>query len=199
MRRVFGFTVLMFLMTMTFAVLAQTSYEVKSHNLVIEGTSNLHDWTAQVEDVKGTFNLKLEKGKIVDIENLTVKVKSNSLKGSKGSIMDSKISDALNAKKYPEISFSLDKVNSISEASGGVKISTIGKLSISGVTKTINLSAVGKVTATGEIEFTGSTKLKMTDFKVDPPTAMFGALTTGDEITLTYKVVVKPGMLSENK
>lgn len=199
MRRVFGFTFFLFLMALSTAIFAQTTYEVKSHNLLIEGTSNIHDWTAEVEDVKGTFNLKLEKGKLVDIEKLSVKVKANSLKGSKGSIMDSKINDALNTKKHPEILFSLSKVNSISEASGEFKISTLGQLNISGVTKSVNLSAVGKITSGGEIEFTGSTKLKMSDFKVDPPTAMFGALTTGDEITLTYRVVVKPSMLSESK
>jgi len=37
----------------------------------------------------------------------------------------------------------------------------------------------------------------MSDFSVKPPTAMFGALTTGDEVTLKYTVVVKPNMLSK--
>lgn len=198
MRIKFGIIALLFLMALTSAIFSQTAYEVKSHNLVIEGTSNLHDWTANVEDVKGTFNLKVENGKIVDIEKLSVKVKANSLKGSKGSIMDSKINDALNSKKHPEISFSLNKVNSISETPGNFKISTTGQLNISGVTKPVSLSATGKVISGGEIEFTGTTKIKMSDFNINPPTAMFGAMTTGDEVTLVYKVVVKPSMLSGN-
>lgn len=198
MSRKIGLALMLFTIVFSQAVNAQTVYEVKSHSLVIEGTSNLHDWTAEAEGVKGTFKIKVEDGKIVDIENLSIKINAQSLKGSKGSIMDSKISEALNAKKHPEISFDLRKVNSISENPGVFRISTTGQLKISGVTKPVTLSATGKVIAGGEIEFSGSTKLKMTDFEVTPPKAMFGALTTGDEITLNYKVVVKPSRLSGN-
>jgi len=42
----------------------------------------------------------------------------------------------------------------------------------------------------GDIEFSGTKKLRMTDYKVDPPTAMLGALTTGDEVILQFKVVL---------
>lgn len=196
MRRIIGLIVFATVMALSTAINAQTTYEVKSHSLVIEGTSNIHDWTADVEDVKGVFNLVVENGKIVEIDKLSVKVSANSLKGSKGSIMDSKINDALNSKKHPEISFNLSKVTSISETSENFKISTNGQLKISGVTKPVTLSAVGKIISGGEIEFTGTTNLKMSDFNVSPPTAMFGALTTGDEIKLIYKIVVKPSMLS---
>ena len=176
---------------------AQTLYEVKSHNVVIVGTSNLHDWTADVETLKGSFKIKVEDGKIEGIEDLSVKVDAQSLKGSKGNIMDSKIKEALNSKKHPEISFELRKVNSITGNPGTYNLSTSGILRVSGVSKPVTLNATGKVYTSGNIEFTGTTKLKMSDFNVKPPTAMFGALTTGDEVTLKYTVVVKPNMLSE--
>lgn len=191
-----GFAMTM-VMALSLAVNAQTTYEVKSHSLVIEGTSNIHDWTADVEDVKGVFNLKVENGKIVEIDRLSVKVNAKSLKGSKGNIMNSKINDALNSTKYPEISFDLSKVTSISETSENFKINTNGQLKISGVTKPVTLSTVGRVTSGGEIEFSGTTKFKMSEFSVSPPTAMFGALKTSDEVKVIYKIVVKPSMLSE--
>jgi polyisoprenoid-binding protein YceI len=187
---------MMLFMVLAQTITAQTVYEVKSHSIVIEGTSNIHDWTADVEKVKGTFKIKVEDGKIVDIENLSLKVDAKSLKGSKGSIMDSKISEALDTKKHPEISFDLRKVNSISGNPSAFSINTTGQLKISGITKPVTLNATGKVVAGGDIEFTGSTKIKMTDFNVAPPRAMFGALTTGDEVTLNFKVVVKPSQVS---
>ena len=199
MKRIIGIVAWVLVMAISVAVQAQTIYEVKSHSLVIEGTSNLHDWTADVQNVKGTFNIKVEDKKIVGIEKLSVKVDAQSLKGSKGSIMDSKINDALNSKKYPEISFDLQKVNSIKEEQGSIRLNTIGVLKISGVTKTVNLTAIGRITPNGEVEFTGTTKLKMSDFNVSPPRAMFGALTTGDEVDLKYSVVLKPNLLSDNK
>lgn len=198
MKRLIGIVGIALALAFNATVQAQTLYEVKSHNVVIEGTSNLHDWTADVKNLKGNFRIKVENNKIVEIENLQVKVDAQSLKGSKGSIMDSKIYEALNSKKHPEISFELRKVNSITENPGTFRLNTSGVLQISGVSKPVNLNAVGKVLSSGEIEFTGSTKLKMSEFSVKPPTAMFGALTTGDEITLNYSVILKPNMLSDN-
>ena len=189
--------VLVLAMALPLAINAQIVYEVKSHSLTIEGTSNLHDWTADVEDVKGTFNIKVENGKIVDVPNLAINVNARSLKGSRGSIMDSKINEALNSKKHPEITFKLNKVNSIAENPGSYRLSTSGVLNVSGVNRNVTLNAVGRVLPGGDIEFSGTTKLKMSDFNVTPPKAMFGALTTGDEITLNYNIVVKPNQVTE--
>lgn len=197
MKRTIGIMVFVLAMALPFVMNAQIVYEVKSHSLTIEGTSNLHDWTADVEDVKGTFNIKVENGKIVDVPNLAIKVDATSLKGSRGNIMNSKINEALNSKKHPEITFRMNRVNSITENPGSYRLSTSGILNVSGVNRNVTLNAVGRILPGGDIEFSGTTKLKMSDFNVSPPTAMFGALTTGDEITLNYKVVVKPSQVTE--
>jgi len=47
-----------------FTAFAQQNYEVKQHSLVVEGTSNLHDWTAEAENVSGNLKMKVEDGKI---------------------------------------------------------------------------------------------------------------------------------------
>jgi hypothetical protein len=31
----------------------------------------------------------------------------------------------------------------------------------------------------------------MTDFNIEPPTALFGTLTTADKVTITYKIVLE--------
>ena len=41
------------------------------------------------------------------------------------------------------------------------------------------------------ITFNGSYKLKMTEYKVDPPTAMLGAIKTGDGIEVKYNLILK--------
>ena len=38
----------------------------------------------------------------------------------------------------------------------------------------------------GTIDFSGSQKIKMTDYGVTPPKALFGALVTGDDITISF-------------
>lgn len=171
-------------------LMAQQAYQIKSQSIVVSGTSNLHDWTATPEKVLGNFKVGVNGGKITSINAIDLKVDSKSLKGSKGSIMNSKIEDALDAKKNPFILFR-SNAGTVTENSGTYKVTTSGVLTIAGTSQNVTIEALGKVLPGGEIEFTGKKKLKMTDYKIDPPTAMFGTLTTGDEVTLTFKVVLK--------
>ena len=41
--------------------------------------------------------------------------------------------------------------------------------------------------AKGTMQFAGVQTIKMTDYGVTPPVALFGTLTTGDEITINFK------------
>ncbi|MCB0855839.1 MAG: YceI family protein, partial [Bacteroidetes bacterium] len=61
-----------------------------------------------------------------------------------------------------------------------------GQLTIAGVTKTITLNADCKVSDNGQITCTGSKKIKMSDYGIDPPTAMFGTIKTGDDLTIVF-------------
>jgi polyisoprenoid-binding protein YceI len=173
------------------ALQAQSIFEIASHSMTVAGTSNLHDWTAEVEKLKGSFMVKMMNGKIVDIQDFSIIIDAQSFKSSKGSIMNSKINDALSSKKHPQISYKLTKVEKLTENPGTYRVNTTGTLNIAGVNQTVSIDAIGKILPNGNIEFTGNKKIKMTDFKVEPPTAMFGALTTGDEVTLTFKVELK--------
>ena len=60
-----------------------------------------------------------------------------------------------------------------------------GNLTISGVKKSVllefSLSIVGS-----KITLIGEKKIKMADFKIDPPTALLGTITTGDDITIKF-------------
>ncbi len=171
-------------------LLAQQTYQVKSHSIVVEGTSNLHDWTASAEQANGSFKVNVDDGKIASINAVELKVDAKSLKSSKGNIMNSKIIDALKAKKNPYISFK-STGGTVSEKSGAYKITASGVLTIAGTSQNVTVDALGKILPNGDIEFTGAKKLKMTDYNVDPPTAMLGTMTTGNEVTLTFKVVLK--------
>lgn len=171
-------------------LLAQQTYQVKSHSIVVEGTSNLHDWTASAEQANGSFKVNVDDGRIASINAVELKVDAKSLKSSKGNIMNSKIIEALKAKKNPYISFK-STGGAVSEKSGTYKITANGVLTIAGTSQNVSVDAHGKVLPNGDIEFTGAKKLKMTDYNVDPPTAMLGTMTTGNEVTLTFKVVLK--------
>lgn len=197
-RRIYKWLLIAFIAFTPNAVWAQTELGIVSHTMTIAGTSNMHDWTADVETVAGTIKAKIENGKITDILDASITIDAQSLKSSGGSIMNSKINDALNSKKNPKISFKLSKVDKITESAGSYRVSAMGVLSLAGAKQNVSLDVVGRLLPNGSIEFTGIKKLKMTDYKVEPPTAMFGAMTTGDEVTLTFKVILQTKQLTSN-
>jgi polyisoprenoid-binding protein YceI len=197
-QRIYKWLLIVLVAVAPYTVLAQTELGIVSHTMTISGTSNMHDWTADVEKVTGTIKAKVENGKIVDIQDVAISIDAQSLKSSGGSIMNSKMNDALNSKKNPKISFKLTKVDKITENAGSFRVSAMGVLSIAGANQNVSLDVIGRLLPNGSIEFTGIKKLKMTDFKVEPPTAMFGAMKTGDEVTLTFKVILQSKQLTIN-
>jgi polyisoprenoid-binding protein YceI len=44
----------------------------------------------------------------------------------------------------------------------------------------------------GTVNATGMVPIKMTDFGIKPPTAMFGTLRTGDEVKVNFALTVGP-------
>ncbi|MFO7978358.1 MAG: YceI family protein [Bacteroidales bacterium] len=189
-RALFGKLFVVMVMLAPLAAISQTTYSVKSHEVTIEGTSNIQDWTAKVENVKGTLKLAMENGKISGIQETNIIMDAESIKGSEGRRMDSKIYDALDARSNPQITFLLRDVQSLEEKAGSMLINATGVLTIGGVSREISLDTPAKVLANGSIELSGKHQITMSDHRIEPPTALFGALKTGDLITVTYKVVM---------
>lgn len=158
----------------------------QASKLIVAGTSSLHDWEITVERQKGQIVLDLSNK--LNIEKLSLDVASESLKSGKGS-MDKNTYKALNTDAFKSITFKLiDLKNATALDHGNYTIKAYGNLTIAGVTKKTNLDfnlyvASNKVTLKGEKTF------KMTDYGVKPPKALFGTITTGDEITIKFNTV----------
>ena len=75
---------------------------------------------------------------------------------------------------------------------GSYDINTSGYLTIAGATNKIDMYVQGKVGSDGGVTFSGAKKIKMTDYKIKPPTALMGTLTTGDEVEIVFQVTLKP-------
>jgi polyisoprenoid-binding protein YceI len=167
-------------------VLAQT-FGVKTYKLTINGTSSLHEWESKVEklDAKGSF--AVTDNALTDIKDVVVKIPVTSIKSTKGKMMDNKTYDAFNHEKNPNIIFTLTN-RKVNEANQTLDVS--GNLTMAGVTKAIDLSVKYKILPGGELQVSGSKKLNMLDYKMDPPTAMMGAIHVGDEVTVNFELVL---------
>lgn len=154
--------------------------------LKIEGTSNIHDWEMKAEDFQGNIDVELKDGQLVKLNELNFAVVAESLKsGKKG--MDKNTYKALKTDKNQRITFQLSKVNNIDcTSSNHCKVSTSGYLTVAGTKKPVDIVFDAKVTG-NQITLSGSEGINMTHFNVDPPTAMFGTITTGEEVKINFK------------
>lgn len=156
------------------ALIAQPISLNPDSRMWVDGTSTVHDWTIDVENVNGRLFLK---GEVVDSLRFTVPV--NSMKSGKSG-MDDKVFEALKSKSHPTITIFAKNVT-FTEGYG----SASAEVTIAGVKRTVPVSVV-RTTQGNVVSYTGKVDLKMTDFRVTPPTAMFGAIKAGDAITLRF-------------
>jgi polyisoprenoid-binding protein YceI len=164
-----------------------TSNKILTSNVIIKGTSTLHDWESVAE--KTEANLSISDLNDTSIETLNVKVEVLSIKSGK-KLMDKLTYKALKADKYPMITFIFKEGNVIKEDTKFVYIKLIGDLTIAGVTK--NVAVQTKINKTGKnIALEGEYKLKMTDFGIKPPRALLGTIKTGNEITIEFNLKFK--------
>jgi polyisoprenoid-binding protein YceI len=88
----------------------------------------------------------------------------------------------LNAEKYPAITFQSISIRQVTPSSYEVR----GELLLHGVRRPIALS----VTKSGE-HYTGSTKLKQTDYGMQPVSAGGGTVKTKDEVEVEFNLAAK--------
>lgn len=175
---------------MTLAASAQTVRKTSSFQIKLNGTSNLHDWTMNASSgtIEANLNMASNVSYLAGIQSLTFTMPVKSLKSTEGSLMDSRAYDALKAEKYTTMTFKLLSATPASTTGNKTQFNVAGLLTIAGVTKQVHMSAVAVRNADGSIVISGNQKLKMTDFGIKPPSFMFGALRTGDNLSIDYTV-----------
>ena len=154
----------------------------------IEGTSFLHDWQINVEEQNGDLSIAQKEGLV--IKDLNLIVNSKSLKSGK-SRMDKNTYDALNTDTYSNIIFEYSKTSEVKKITENIyDFKGLGELTIKGTAREVVMSF--RLEFTDKlIILTGKNNLKMTDFGIDPPRALFGTIKVGDEITISYKSIFK--------
>lgn len=160
----------------------------KSSEITFSGTSSIHDWTMVVENATGNGFFVIENNAVKEVSELKLTIEAESLKSGKSG-MDANAYKALNTNKYKNINFHLTSLKPINTQGDISKTMATGKLTISGVAKTVQIPTECKIDTNGRVICTGKLPMKMTDFNIEPPTAMFGTIKSGDEITVDFKAI----------
>jgi len=184
MIRSLRFSVLaMLFVAASLATTAQVQYKLdaKNSSILVTGTSTIHDWEMIVEAPTSSFTLQEDQSmETLTTGSFTVNVAS--IKSDRN-IMNKKAWDALQENKHPQITAKLVKVKQ-NGSTGNVQL----ELTIAGKTKKIS-EDFQLTNSNGAIKIEGILDLKMSDFAIEPPTAMMGTIKTGDEIKVAYKLV----------
>lgn len=168
-----------------FLAIGQMTVDNQESSLSIFGTSTLHDWEIEAENVKGTASINT--GDELGVSSLSFSVIVEGLESGKGAMNDNTY-EALEQEDHPTINYKLKRVlSSKSTGPNSYVLNTEGSLSIAGKTKDI-VMAVTAILDGNTVKFSGNYDMKMTDFNIDPPTAVWGTIKTGDEIKIEYSI-----------
>jgi polyisoprenoid-binding protein YceI len=176
----------------------------------MEGTSTIHDWYAESSIIGGSVELdkKFPTDPAVKLEPMKINAKVNafipvrSLKSSSGRAMDEIMYNHMEAKTYPKIEFTLHEMDLPKIPARGNPVAiAVGELVVHGVTNKITMSVGIERISPTKIKFYSAVpvKLKMTDFKINPPNPNIGGvgIKTGDEVSITFEWILNKA--EENK
>ena len=178
---------LVFALLLGSTLLAQEKYVLSEENTMkVTGTSTLHDWEVVSNGVSGSLLFEIKgkakknqplKGSIIS-SDLSLKVVS--LKSERGETMNGKMHRALLYDEFPEIKFQLTNAISVNQDSMAK-----GVLTIAGKENSVEIELT--LTASeNAIAVQGSKGIKLSDFEIDPPSAMFGQIETGNDIVIAF-------------
>lgn len=105
--------------------------------------------------------------------------------------MNEDLQKALKSSEFPEISFTFDNATILdmpedNADDNSFEIDVRGTLTVAGNTREIRFSSRAYFVETYQIRAIGKTTIRMTDFGVEPPTALMGLIKAEDELTVNF-------------
>jgi len=164
--------------------------------LWIEGTSNLHGWSCKATTLDAAIDLDAAlAGQIATappkaLKRVQVKVPVRSLKCGHDA-MDNNLYKALKADASADISYILATFEAVpGDMKDTFTLHTVGSLTVAGSENKIEMDVVASRMPDGSVMAKGLVPIKMTDFGIKPPTAIFGRLKTGNEVKINFELTI---------
>lgn len=169
----------------------------------VEGTSSMHDWQCKTNklnayvDVDPAYTKDLTKvARPIAAVRVNIVVKSLSCGNSQ---MDRNLYGTLKADQNELIRYTLSGYELLngSVSPTAFAASTKGSLSVAGETKPIEMRIGAERQSDGKAIARGEQTLRLTDFGIQPPSFMFGALKVGNEVKVKFTLKAGPELLAQ--
>lgn len=161
---------------------ARYTFGADQSSMTISGTSSLHDWHCEAEDLAGWVETVDATSATPVAQRGEVSVTISDIECGKG-LMNKKLRDALSADDHPSVLFVADSITT-----EGSAWTVTGTLSLGGNQFKIMVPLEGSF-ADGKTRMEGSVEMSLATLNVKPPTALLGTIKTGDLVTVAFNVV----------
>src|SRR5690625_3404307 len=192
-RRILSTLLLFTLLTLPLIAQQTTLQLGDAAALSLDGDSYVRSWGADAETVTGTLTLRnsgdllLETLTPESFGSLELAVAVDSLdSGTRG--LNKNMYDYLESKQHPAITFYLREVIGVEISNGKLSVHAKGVVNAAGQDHEILMNVLTEVVSPTAIRFTGEQEMLMSDFGIDPPTAVFGTVRSADEIVIRFDV-----------
>jgi len=179
---------------------AQANYKILTNPDVaikVLGSSNVHDWTETATGLESQGEFKFEGGVLRTLRSFSFSVSAKNLK-SEHSSMDDRTYKTIKADQFPKIIYKLSSAVVTTVQKNKYTIKATGELTIAGATQTVTLNVTAVVNSDNTITCTGSQKIQLTDYKMEPPSFMLGAMKVKNDLTIQYNLIYKNTQLLTN-
>lgn len=164
--------------------------------LWIEGSSNINEFVCEANQYFAEATLiddndPIElRQQIEDRVFMQVDIMVNGFECGR-SRMNEDLQKALKSSEYPEITFTFESATLLAmpediSDDNSFEIDVQGTLTVAGNTREIRFTSRAYFVETYQIRAIGKTTIRMTDFGVEPPTALMGLIKAEDELTVNF-------------
>lgn len=164
--------------------------------LSIEGKSNFNEYTCKLYDLSNNNKKKITttrlKNKIV-FDSLVVQLITDGF-SCNNKIMTKTFKKTMKATEHPYIFLQLNSIllkDSVNNKPISSTVLAAYSISIGGVMQNYEMDISISERDFNTYVLSGSKKLQMSDFNIDPPTAMLGLIRTENELTINFTFLLR--------
>ncbi len=157
-------------------------------HIIVTGTSTLHDWELRSSTLMSEVIFNTGDGETIESLGSVMLIVEASTLESDRSRLENLAHEEMDAGNHPEITFRSTGNGTIQRDGDSYQVTAPGDLTIAGVTRQVSVEATCINTTDELLVCTGARDLLMTDFGIDPPTLMLGAIRTADEVTVEFRM-----------
>lgn len=186
-------------MLLSFATLGQSSRtitdvcDINNSRIIIYGTSNVTDYSCKLYDFSNNTSIKVGStvvGNRIELTNAKVNLKTISF-ACDNKIMTNDFYEAIKGEVYKYITvqfheFTLQK--EVKESPIQSRLPSVISITLAGKKNTYNHTITTMEAMADQLTLRGTLNVAMTEFGVNPPTALFGAVKTEDQIQIEYSI-----------